>query len=244
MWQHRSSPLRVARPGPHGSTGAHLGREARSGAKDHVAAPKLSSQGGRAWSHGTYGSVRAHLGREARSGAEEYVAAPELNSVRRQDPGLQSTWQHQSSPQQGGEVRDHGTCGGSRAHLIREVWSEATACVAACGCTPCSLSSLRACMRGYPFFRVPTSTMLTGKGSTSSFVLLPSPQRQSAIIQRQLYQLMEIVTFISRARVGVMPFAILLFSRLVTLGMTWPSVSVGAHKTLILCTNMLSKCMK
>jgi hypothetical protein len=33
--------------GPRGSVGAHLGREARSGAEEHVAAPELSSQGGR-----------------------------------------------------------------------------------------------------------------------------------------------------------------------------------------------------
>jgi hypothetical protein len=39
-WQHRSSPLEEARPGPRDSTGAHLGREARSGAEEHVAAPE------------------------------------------------------------------------------------------------------------------------------------------------------------------------------------------------------------
>jgi hypothetical protein len=82
-WQHRSSPLEEARPGPRDSTGAHLGREARFGAEEHVAAPELSSRGGRARSHGTRGSAGAHLGREARSGAEERVAAPVLNSTRR-----------------------------------------------------------------------------------------------------------------------------------------------------------------
>jgi hypothetical protein len=53
------------------------------GAMGYVAAPELSSQGGRARSHGTCGSAGAHLGREVRSGAEEHVAAPELNSARR-----------------------------------------------------------------------------------------------------------------------------------------------------------------
>jgi hypothetical protein len=48
MWQHRSSPLREARPGPHGSVGAHLGREVGSGAEEHVTASELSSQGGEA----------------------------------------------------------------------------------------------------------------------------------------------------------------------------------------------------
>jgi hypothetical protein len=43
-----------------------------------------------------------------------------------------------------------GTRGGTRTHLYREVWSEATTYVASRGCTPCSLSRLRACMRGYP----------------------------------------------------------------------------------------------
>jgi hypothetical protein len=48
-----------------------------------MAVLELSSQGGRARSHGTRGTVGAHLDREARSGAEEHVVAPELNSVRR-----------------------------------------------------------------------------------------------------------------------------------------------------------------
>jgi hypothetical protein len=91
-WQHQSSPLREARPGPRGSAAAHVDREARSGAEEHVAAPELSSRGGRAWSHGTRSSARALLGREVRSGAEERVAAPELNSVRRRGPGPRVTW--------------------------------------------------------------------------------------------------------------------------------------------------------
>jgi hypothetical protein len=82
-WQHRSSPLGEVRPGPRGSAGAHLGREARSGAEEHMAALELSSQGGRARSHGTRGSARAHLDGETRPRAEEHVAALELNSVRR-----------------------------------------------------------------------------------------------------------------------------------------------------------------
>jgi hypothetical protein len=70
-------------PGPCGSAGAHLSREARSGAEEHVAAPELSSRGGRARSHGTRGSIEAHLGRERRPGATGHVAAPELTSARR-----------------------------------------------------------------------------------------------------------------------------------------------------------------
>jgi hypothetical protein len=83
MWQHQSPPLGEARPGPRGSAGAHLGREVRSGAKEHVAAPELSSRGDRAQSHETHGSTGAHLGMEVRSGAKEHMAAPELNSARR-----------------------------------------------------------------------------------------------------------------------------------------------------------------
>jgi hypothetical protein len=90
-WQHQSSPLGEARPGPRGSAGAHLSREVRSRAEEHVAAVKLSSQGGRARSHGTLNSVGAHLGREARSGAKKHVAAPELNSTRRRGPGPPDT---------------------------------------------------------------------------------------------------------------------------------------------------------
>jgi hypothetical protein len=79
-WQHRSSPLGEARPGPRGSAGAHLGREARSEAEEHVATPEPTStgrrgpelrntwqrrsstqQGGEAQGHGPRGSTRTHL---------------------------------------------------------------------------------------------------------------------------------------------------------------------------------------
>jgi hypothetical protein len=112
-WQHQSSPLGEARSGPRGSTGAHLGREARSGAEEHMAALERSSRGGRTQSHGTYGSAGAHLGREARFGVEERLAAQELNSARTRGPGPRATWQHRRSPQQGGEVRGRRTHGAS-----------------------------------------------------------------------------------------------------------------------------------
>jgi hypothetical protein len=107
-----SSPLREVRPGPRGSARAHLSREAMSGAEEHVAAPELSSRGGRAWSHGAHGSAGAYLGREARRRAEEHVKAPELSS-------------------QGGRAQSHGTCGSARAHLGRKVRPRAKEHVAA-----------------------------------------------------------------------------------------------------------------
>jgi hypothetical protein len=54
------------------------------------------------------------------------VTTPELNLASRRGLGPQATWRHQSSPQQGGEVRGHGTRGDSGAHLCREVWFKAT----------------------------------------------------------------------------------------------------------------------
>jgi hypothetical protein len=105
-----------------------------------VTAPKLSSWGDIAQSHVTRGNAGAHLGREATSRAEERMAEPVLNSARRRGTGPRATLQHRSSPQQVGEVQDCGTRDGSRAHLCREVLSEVTACVAARGCMPCSLS--------------------------------------------------------------------------------------------------------
>jgi hypothetical protein len=99
-WQYQSSPIGEARPGPRGSAVAHLGTETRFRAEEHVAAPELSSRGGRARSHVTRGSAGAHLGREVRSGAEECVAALELNSVRRPGPGPRGST--------GGEVRGSG----------------------------------------------------------------------------------------------------------------------------------------
>jgi hypothetical protein len=63
-----------------------------------VAAPELSSGGGRARSHVTRGNAGAHLYKEARSGAKEHVVAPELNSAMRRGPGPRDTWQHRSLP--------------------------------------------------------------------------------------------------------------------------------------------------
>jgi hypothetical protein len=97
-WQYRSSPLREARLGPRASTGAHLGREVRSGAEEHAIASELSSREGRVRSHVTCGSAGAHLGGEVRSGGEKHVVVPELNSARRRGSGPQDTWQHQSQP--------------------------------------------------------------------------------------------------------------------------------------------------
>jgi hypothetical protein len=65
------------------SAGAHLDREVRSGAEEHMAASELSSRRGRARSHETRGSAGAHLDREAMFGVEEHVAALEFNSARR-----------------------------------------------------------------------------------------------------------------------------------------------------------------
>jgi hypothetical protein len=48
-----------------------------------VMVSELSSQRGRAWSHGTHGSAGVHLDREVRPGAEEHMAAPEPTSTGR-----------------------------------------------------------------------------------------------------------------------------------------------------------------
>jgi hypothetical protein len=101
------------------------------GAVGHVASPELPSQEGRAQSPGTRGSAGAHLSKEARSGAAGHMAAPELTSARRRGSELRDTWWRRSLPQQGGKVRGSGTRGGSGAHLCREVYSEATAYMAA-----------------------------------------------------------------------------------------------------------------
>jgi hypothetical protein len=106
----------------------------------HVVALELPAQKGRVQSPETRGNVGAHLSKKVRSGAAGHVAALELTSARRRGSELRDTWRRQSSPQQGGEVWSRGTRGGSRAHLYREVLSEATAYVAARGCMPRSLS--------------------------------------------------------------------------------------------------------
>jgi hypothetical protein len=105
----------------------------------HVVAPELPSQKGKNRSRGTRDNVGAHLSKEARSGAVGHVAAPELTSARGRGPGPWDTWQRRSSPQQGGEVQGHGTCGGTGAHLCREVWFEATDYMTALECMSCFL---------------------------------------------------------------------------------------------------------
>jgi hypothetical protein len=100
----------------------------------------LPQQRGEVRGRGTRGSARAYLSKEARSGTVGHMAAPELTSVRRRGSELRDTWWHQSSPQQGCEVRGRGTRGGSGAHACRAVWSEATTYVAARRCIPCFLS--------------------------------------------------------------------------------------------------------
>jgi hypothetical protein len=57
-----------------------------------MAAPELSSHGGRARSYVTRDSAGAYLSRSVRSGAEEHVVALELNLARRQGPGSRDIW--------------------------------------------------------------------------------------------------------------------------------------------------------
>jgi hypothetical protein len=59
--------------------------------------------------------------RKTEPGVKGHVATPELTSVWRRGLG-------------------HGTCGGTGAHLCREVWSKDTDYVAARGCMHYSLS--------------------------------------------------------------------------------------------------------
>jgi hypothetical protein len=82
----------------------------------------------------------SHVSKEVKSRATGHVTAPKLTSARRRGSKLRDTWRRQNSPQQGGEVQSHGTCGGSGVYLYREVWSEVTAYVTTRGCTYCSLS--------------------------------------------------------------------------------------------------------
>jgi hypothetical protein len=74
--------------------------------------------------------------------------------------GPQDTWWTRSCPGLGSGSRSRRTRGDAEAHLSREAGPGATACVAARGYTPCSLPWLRACMRGYSVFRVPTALPL------------------------------------------------------------------------------------
>jgi hypothetical protein len=72
--------------GTRGSTGAHLGTEARSEAEEHVVALELNSVKMRG--PGAHGSTGAHLSKEVRSGATGHVTALEPTSAGRCGPKL------------------------------------------------------------------------------------------------------------------------------------------------------------
>jgi hypothetical protein len=158
---------------------AHLGREARSGAEEHVAAPELSS-------------------REAEPGAMGHMAEPEPTSAGRQGPELRNMWRHRSSTQQGDEARGHKPCGSTGAHLSKEVRSGAAGHMVApeptsagrCGpklqlawqrvdahSAPC----LRACMRGYPVFRVPIEALGPTSGDAVNSQVEPIFRRRARL---------------------------------------------------------------
>jgi hypothetical protein len=86
------------------------------GTVGYVAAPKLSSRGGRAQSHGTRDSTGAHLVREARFRAECHVTATELTSTRRRGLGPRDTWWRRSPPLHGGVVRRYSVRGSVWLH--------------------------------------------------------------------------------------------------------------------------------
>jgi hypothetical protein len=77
-----------------------------------MAAPELSSRGGRA-------------------GAMGHVAAPEPTSTGRRGLELRYAWRRRSSTQQGDETRGHGARGSTGAHLSKEVRSGAVGHMAA-----------------------------------------------------------------------------------------------------------------
>jgi hypothetical protein len=121
----------------HGSTRAHLSKEARSRAKGHVAAPELTSarrrgsgprdtwyhrssprQGGEVQSWGTHGSIGAHLSKEARSEAMGHVAVLDLTSARRRGLGPWEAWWCRSPPLQGCVVRSYSLRGSVWMHAL------------------------------------------------------------------------------------------------------------------------------
>jgi hypothetical protein len=61
--------------------------------------------GGEVRSHRTRGSVGAHLSREVRSGVIEHVTVTEHTSTGRRGSEPQGSWQRQSPPQSGDEIR-------------------------------------------------------------------------------------------------------------------------------------------
>jgi hypothetical protein len=89
------------------------------GTRGSIGAPVSVRQSPEPWAHGSTGTPP----QEGR--ALGYVAAPELTSARRRGTRARDTWRRRSPPQQGGEVRSHGTRGGAGAHLSKVARSRA-----------------------------------------------------------------------------------------------------------------------
>jgi hypothetical protein len=93
MWQHWSTPLEEARPGPRGSAEALLSGRQSLEPWDTWQRQSPPRQGGEVQSYGPCGSTRAHLNKEVRSGAMGHIAAPKPTSTGRCGLPLQLTWQ-------------------------------------------------------------------------------------------------------------------------------------------------------
>jgi hypothetical protein len=107
-WQCKSPPQlgdEVQSQRTRGSAGAHLSQEVWPKAAGHVAAPEPTSV------------------ESVRSGVTGHVVAPETTSAGRRGSESEDMWQCRSPPQLRGEVRSHGTCGSTGAHLSRQTRS-------------------------------------------------------------------------------------------------------------------------
>jgi hypothetical protein len=99
VYFNSSRPVELAH-GTHDSSGAALSLEARAGAQGHMTVPKLPR------------------GLVARARAMRHVVALELPWIRRWESGPRGTWRLQSSPEPGGESRNHGTHGHTHSSCL------------------------------------------------------------------------------------------------------------------------------
>jgi hypothetical protein len=110
-----------------------------------------------------HGSTGALPYGDTGSGAKGHVAASELTSIGRQGLELRDMWQHQSPPQQGDRLRASG-------HVAARGY----------------MSSLYACMQGYPVDRVPTDvfslSLLWGHVALTRLLLSPTVATDSVIL--------------------------------------------------------------
>jgi hypothetical protein len=122
----------------------------------HVLAPEPTSEAGAVWSRWTHVSVGPLLSGEAGLSAEGRMAATDPSWMMRQGPEPLGMWQRQNPPKRRGGVWSLGHMAVPEPSLRREEGSCATVARGSEWTHTLPLSCPKACMQGYPVYRIST----------------------------------------------------------------------------------------